>query len=77
MSRELQDAISGLVTKSQADRRVLRVAEAATRIAREHGGDSREIAILITRAGIAARLNMEISTPSDAFGAAVASRWFR
>jgi hypothetical protein len=57
--RGLQGAISELMSKAQADRDILRVAAAATRLAREHGGDSREIALLIIEAGLRSRINME------------------
>jgi hypothetical protein len=59
----LQDAISELVAKTRKGGGMLRVADAAVRLASENGGDCREIALEITKAGILARLTMELSTP--------------
>jgi hypothetical protein len=60
MATDLQDAISLLVSKAQTDGSVLDVAQAAVSLASEHGGNSREIAALITEAGVAARINMKL-----------------
>ena len=69
MASNLQDAISEVVEKTRTDGGVLRVANAAVRLADQYGGDCREIASHLTNAGLHARLNMEISTP-DRVGAA-------
>jgi hypothetical protein len=69
MAGKLQDAISEVVERTREAGGVLRVANVAVKLADEYGGDCREIASEITRAGLLARLNMEISTP-DRVGAA-------
>lgn len=63
MAGNLQDAISEVVKKAREDGGVLHVANVAVKLANEYGGDCREIASRITRAGLLARLNMEMSTP--------------
>ena len=63
MAENLQDAISEVIQKTRAGGGVLRVADVALRLANQYVGDCREIASEITRAGLLARLNMEISTP--------------
>jgi hypothetical protein len=65
MATNLQDAISRLLEKVQADGSVLDVADAAIKLAKEFGGNSREIAILITEGGLIARLNMYMSVPAS------------
>jgi hypothetical protein len=57
--RDLEGAISELVSNARDGRNVLCVAAAASRLAKLHGGDSREIALLIIEAGLRARINME------------------
>jgi hypothetical protein len=59
----LQDAISELIAKAQTDRSVLHVAHEAVRLAKVYGGDSCEIAVLITNTGLIARINMEMDMP--------------
>jgi hypothetical protein len=66
MATNLQDAISLLLAKVKADGSVLDVADAAVKLAKEYGGNSREIAILITEGGLIARLNMYMSMPAQA-----------
>jgi hypothetical protein len=65
MATNLQDAISLLLAKVKADGSVLNVADAAVKLAKEFGGNSREIAILITEGGLIARLNMYMSMPAS------------
>jgi hypothetical protein len=65
MATNLQDAISLLLAKVKADGSVLDVADAAVKLAKEYGGNSREIAILITEGGLSARLNMYMSMPAS------------
>lgn len=67
MTTALEDAIFDLVTKAKADGSVLRVAEAAERLAKDHGADQRETADLIINAGLTHGVNMEMWTP-DAQG---------
>jgi HD superfamily phosphohydrolase YqeK len=66
MAGNLQDAISEVVERARKNRGVLRVADAAVKLANQYGGDCREIASAITRAGLLSRVNMEISTPDRA-----------
>lgn len=61
--QNLQDAISELIAKGQADRRALHASEAESRLAKQ-GGDSREIAILITETGAAASIDAEAEKPA-------------
>jgi hypothetical protein len=68
MATNLQDAISLLLAKVQADGSVLDVADAAIKLAKEFGGNSREVAILITEGGLIARLNMYVSMPASSCG---------
>jgi hypothetical protein len=66
MARNLKEAISEVVERARESRNVLHVADAAVKLANQYGGDSREIASEITRAGLLGRVNMEISTPDRA-----------
>lgn len=68
------DAIFGLVSEAQLKRDVLDVSRAATRLAKVHGGDSREMAVLITDAGLRAHINMDLSMPGPLSGALVRDR---
>jgi hypothetical protein len=70
MTDHLQDAISAVIERIRTAGGVLHVADAAVRLADEHGGDCYEIASLITNAGLLAGLNMEISTPDREHGTA-------
>jgi hypothetical protein len=65
MVTNLQDAISLLLMRVKADGSILDVADAAVKLAKEYGGNSREIAILITEGGLIARLNMYMSMPAS------------
>lgn len=63
MAEALQEAISELMREAIDTGIVLNVADAAERLAKEYGGDSREIADQITEAGLHAGINMNMNAP--------------
>jgi hypothetical protein len=58
--RTLGRAVWGVVREAHKDGRLLRVSEAANRLAAERGCDRQEVAEMITKAGVIARINMEL-----------------
>jgi hypothetical protein len=66
MTGTLKHAVQSLVERAQAECSLLRVSEAADKLAAEHGCDTQAVAELITRAGVAARVNMELGGTKSA-----------